>query len=42
MIWPAAALAGFLLGFVFLYASVLQDRMRGAATHEPTGEAELT
>jgi hypothetical protein len=32
MIWPVAALAVFLLGFVFVYGSVLQSRV----------EAELT
>jgi hypothetical protein len=35
MIWPVAALAVFLLGFVVVYGSVLQARleptMRGAA-----------
>ena len=35
MIWPVAALAVFLLGFVVVYGSVLQarlePRMRGAA-----------
>jgi hypothetical protein len=29
MIWPAAALAVFLLGFVVAYASVLQARVKG-------------
>ena len=39
MIWPAAALAVFLLGFVVLYGSVLQSRVEaGVARDESIGE----
>lgn len=31
MIWPAAALAVFLLGFVVLYGSTLQSRVEARA-----------
>jgi hypothetical protein len=34
MIWPAAALAVLLLGFVVLYGSSLQGRL-AAGAHEP-------
>lgn len=44
MIWPAAALAVFLLGFVVVYGSVLQSRAEAGIARvmrdEPTGEIE--
>ena len=44
MIWPAAALAVFLLGFVVLYGSVLQSRVEARVTRgfrdEPGAETE--
>jgi hypothetical protein len=39
MIWPVAALAFFLLGFVIVYGSLLQSRSepgRSGAVREPT------
>ena len=35
MIWPAAALAVFLLGFVVVYGSRLQTRVEGALGGAP-------
>jgi hypothetical protein len=44
MIWPAAALAVFLLGFLVLYGSVLQSRVEAGVARgprdEPRGETE--
>ena len=44
MIWPAAALAVLLLGFVFVYGSVLQARVETgiarALRNESSGETE--
>jgi len=41
VIWPAAALAVFLLGFVVFYGSVLQSRLGGHA-QSVTDEPETT
>jgi len=38
MIWPAAALAVFLLGFVVAYGSRLQSRLRTG--FEPAGRVD--
>ena len=35
MIWPVAALAVFLLGFVIVYGSVLQGRVETGARRVP-------
>ena len=40
MVWPVAALAALILGFVIVYGSVVQARLeaafRGAASRAPT------
>jgi hypothetical protein len=39
MIWPAAALAVFLLGFVVLYGSVMQSRVEAGVVRRVRDEA---
>ena len=39
MIWPAAALAVFLLGFVVLYGSALQSRAEARISRAPRDES---
>jgi len=40
MIWPVAALAIFVLGFVVVYGSVLQSRLEAGRSSHDSGRAQ--
>jgi hypothetical protein len=40
MLWPVAALAGLLLGFVLVYGSIVQSRLSGGGQDSKTRHYE--
>jgi hypothetical protein len=40
MLWPVAALAGLLLGFVFVYGSIVQARLNAGVPRSDASEPE--